>query len=223
MIFVGMLGSVLSFLPSSGIFGGTASAAPTDLIISEYIEGSSNNKALELYNGTGQSIDLGADRYVLRMYFNGSTLPNSFPLTGTIAAGGVFVVAPTNANATILATANQQTGSAWFNGDDAVVITKGLANTVVDSLGQVGVDPGTEWGTGLTSTADNTLRKKADVCVGDTNTGDAFDPSVAWDGFATDTFADLVLIPLTAVIQRPTRVGSVRRHRHQYSLASNHY
>ena len=30
-----------------------ASAAPTDLFISEYVEGSSNNKAIELYNGTG--------------------------------------------------------------------------------------------------------------------------------------------------------------------------
>jgi hypothetical protein len=27
--------------------------APTDLFISEYVEGSSNNKAIELYNGTG--------------------------------------------------------------------------------------------------------------------------------------------------------------------------
>ena len=31
----------------------TASAAPTELFISEYVEGSSNNKALEIYNGTG--------------------------------------------------------------------------------------------------------------------------------------------------------------------------
>ena len=34
--------------------------AYTDLIISEYIEGSSNNKALEFYNGTGTPIDLAA-------------------------------------------------------------------------------------------------------------------------------------------------------------------
>ncbi|NCD23647.1 MAG: hypothetical protein EOL90_12025, partial [Spartobacteria bacterium] len=35
--------------------GGTAS----DLFISEYIEGSSNNKAIEIFNGTGSSVDLG--------------------------------------------------------------------------------------------------------------------------------------------------------------------
>ena len=30
----------------------------TDLFISEYIEGSSNNKVIELYNGTGTAINL---------------------------------------------------------------------------------------------------------------------------------------------------------------------
>ena len=35
-----------------------ASAAPTDLFFSEYIEGSSNNKAVEIYNGTGAAVDL---------------------------------------------------------------------------------------------------------------------------------------------------------------------
>ena len=59
------------------------------------------------------------------------------------------------------------------------------------SIGQVGVDPGTEWGTGLTSTADNTLRRKAAIGAGDTNGTDAFDPSIEWDGFATDTFGGL--------------------------------
>ena len=39
----------------------------------------------------------------------------------------------------------------------------------VDSIGQIGVDPGTEWGTGLTSTADNTLRRKPAVEAGDTD------------------------------------------------------
>ena len=34
-----------------------ASAAPTELFFSEYIEGSSNNKAVEIYNGTGVAVD----------------------------------------------------------------------------------------------------------------------------------------------------------------------
>lgn len=62
---------------------------------------------------------------------------------------------------------------------------------MLDVIGQVGFDPGTEWGTGLTSTADNTLRRKDSICAGDASGGDAFDPSLEWDGFATDSFDGL--------------------------------
>ena len=58
---------------------------------------------------------------------------------------------------------------------------------MIDSIGQIGFDPGTEWGTGLTSTADNTLRRKLLIEAGDANGSDLFDPAVEWDGFATDT------------------------------------
>jgi len=46
-----------------------------DLFFSEYIEGTSNNKALEIYNGTGTAIDLAAEGYVVQMYFNSGTTP----------------------------------------------------------------------------------------------------------------------------------------------------
>ena len=68
-----------------------ASAAPTDLFISEYVEGSSNNKAVELYNGTGAPIDLAAGGYQLQLFFNGATTSTNVALTGTVAAGDVFV------------------------------------------------------------------------------------------------------------------------------------
>jgi predicted extracellular nuclease len=169
---------------------GAASAAPTDLFFSEYIEGSSNNKALEIYNGTGTGINLATATYNVQMFFNGSSTAGlTINLTGTVAAGDVFVLAQGSANATILAQADQTNGSGWFNGGAAVVLRK--RTTVVDVIGQVGFDPGAEWGTGLTSTADNTLRRKATIEAGDTNGGDAFDPAVQWDGFATDTFGDL--------------------------------
>ena len=42
-----------------------AGAATTDLFISEYIEGSSFNKAIEIYNGTGSAVDLAAGLYTL--------------------------------------------------------------------------------------------------------------------------------------------------------------
>jgi len=167
-----------------------ALAASSDLFFSEYVEGSSNNKALEIYNGTGAPVDLATGGYNVQMYFNGlATAGLTINLTGTVADGDVFVLAQASANATILAQADQTNGSGWFNGDDAVVLRKGT--TVLDVIGQIGFDPGAEWGTGLTSTADNTLRRKPSVTAGDPDGSNAFDPSLEWDGHATDTFDGL--------------------------------
>jgi uncharacterized protein len=168
------------------LFLGSAHATPTDLFFSEYIEGSSNNKALEIFNGTGSAVNLATDAYNVQMYFNGSaTAGLTIDLTGSVASGDVYVVAQSSANAAILAQADQTNGAGWFNGDDAVVLRKGT--TIIDVIGQIGLDPGTEWGTGLTSTADNTLRRRSTIEVGDPNGSDAFDPSAEWNGFATDT------------------------------------
>ena len=169
---------------------GVAQAAPTELFFSEYIEGSSNNKALEIFNGTGAPVDLGAQGYNVQMFFNGNTAAAlTINLTGTVASGDVFVLAQSSANATILAQADQTNGTGWFNGDDAVVLRNGT--TVIDVIGQIGFDPGTEWGSGLTSTADNTLRRKTLIETGDPNGANAFVPADEWDGFATDTFGRL--------------------------------
>jgi hypothetical protein len=171
-------------------FAGGANAASSELFFSEYIEGSSNNKALEIHNGTGASIDLAAEGYSVQMCFNGNaTCTLTIALTGTVAAGDVYVLAQSSASATILAQADQTNGSGWFNGDDAVLLRHDGA--LIDSIGVRGFDPGSEWGSGLTSTADNTLRRKSSISAGDTNDVDAFDPAVEWDGFATDTFDGL--------------------------------
>jgi uncharacterized protein len=168
----------------------TANAQPTELFFSEYIEGSSNNKALEIYNGTAAPIELAANNYVVQMCFNGNAACTlTIGLTGTVAPGDVFVLAQSAASSVILAQADQTNGAGWFNGDDAVLLLKGAS--IVDSIGQRGVDPGAEWGSGLTSTADNTLRRKPSIDVGDPNATDAFDPAVEWDGFATDVFDGL--------------------------------
>jgi predicted extracellular nuclease len=168
----------------------SAGAAPTELFFSEYIEGTSNNKALEIYNGTGSAVNLATGAYSVQMFFNGSaTAGLTINLTGTVASGDVYVLAHSSAVAQILAQADQTNGAGWYNGDDAVVLRKGT--TVIDSIGQVGFDPGTEWGTGLASTADNTLRRQAAVEAGDADPSNAFDPGVEWQGFATDTFDGL--------------------------------
>lgn len=172
-----------------GVAPTAASAAPTDLFISEYVEGSSNNKAIELFNGTGAAVDLTAGGYQLQLHFNGATTATTIALTGTVAAGDAFVFASASAGAAILAQADQTTGASLFNGDDAIVLRRGT--TVLDSIGQVGVDPGTEWGAGATSTADNTLRRLPTVTAGDTDPSDVFDPAAQWAGFPVDTFDGL--------------------------------
>src|SRR5215203_3509857 len=185
--------AALSLLALAGSRVESAGAVATDLFFSEYIEGTSNNKAIEIYNGTAGPVNLAADAYMLQMFFNGSTTAGlALALSGTVASGNVYVVAQSLASQTILAQADQTNGAGWFNGDDAVVLRKGGATgPILDVIGQIGTDPGTEWGTGLTSTADNTLRRKSSIEAGDTNGGDAFDPAVEWDGFATDTFDGL--------------------------------
>jgi predicted extracellular nuclease len=97
-----------------------------DLFISEYVEGSSLNKALEIYNGTGNTVNLGAEGYGIDIYFNGSTSPGTrIQLVGSLAPGDVFVVADDGADPAILAVADQTSTANFFNGDDAVVLRKG--------------------------------------------------------------------------------------------------
>ena len=62
----------------------------TDLFISEYVEGSYNNKAIELYNPTNETIDL--SKYSLSRWSNGSTSPLNTILSGTIEANDAFVI-----------------------------------------------------------------------------------------------------------------------------------
>lgn len=165
----------------------TTGFAQSGLIFSEYIEGSSNNKALEIYNGTGAEVNLTG--YSVQQFSNGNSTPSAtINLSGTLPAGDVFVLAHSLSAPAIKAQADQLTGAGLFNGDDAVVLRQGT--TFLDVIGQIGLDPGTQWGTGLASTADNTLRRKPGF-VGDANGSDAFDPSIEWDGFATNTFDGL--------------------------------
>lgn len=177
-----------TMLPCTLALSLLAPAAQAALFFSEYVEGSSNNKAIEIFNNGDTAVDLAG--YNVAMYFNGAvSASTNINLTGTLEPGGVFVLAHASATATILATADQTSSASWYNGDDAIVLRNG--STVVDRIGQVGFDPGTQWGSGDASTADNTLRRKPGVATGDLMTATAFDPSLEWDGFAQDTFSGL--------------------------------
>lgn len=161
-----------------------------NLFFSEYIEGSSNNKALEIYNPTGSLVDLTG--YKIEEYMNGASSPNyTINLSGTLASGDVFVVCNSSfSEPTKSIVCDYTSGSLDFNGDDAIALKK-TNGIVIDVIGQIGFDPGSQWGSGLASTADNTLVRKCSVANGDTNGFNVFDPITEWDGYATDYFSNL--------------------------------
>ena len=164
--------------------------AQPDLFISEYVEGSGFNKVIELVNITGRTIDL--SEYAIQGYQNNDTsVSYTIALEGMLADQSVFVLAHTDANLPAITGLLQQTGTLSFNGDDSVLLVKGDA--VVDAIGQAGVRPSGEWGTGLVSTRDNTLRRKLSITRGDTNAFDEFDPAIEWDGFERDTLDNIGL------------------------------
>src|SRR5688572_26411844 len=142
--------------------------AEAQLRISEYVEGSSNNKALELWNSSDSPITFTALR--LEIYLDGSANADRTVILSpgfVLPAGEVFVIA--HSSASFAASADQMSPDLDWNGDDTLVVRAGISGAVVDSLGQVGVDPGTEWGSGFASTANNTLRVDGPNSAPDTN------------------------------------------------------
>ncbi len=162
-----------------------ASMTGTTPYFSEYVEGTSNNKALEIFNPGASSIDLG-DCEIAR-YQNGSTSALAALALDPVmlGAGQVFVVC-NNAFAQALL-CDQLSGSVQHTGNDVVELVCG--GVVLDVIGRVGEDA--VWGAAPTTTMDATLRRKCTVTVGDDNPSDAFDPQGQWDGFAVDSFDDL--------------------------------
>jgi hypothetical protein len=171
-----------------------AGANASDLFISEYIEGSSNNKYIEIFNGTGAAVDL--SNYELRSYSNGATTFTSNVLSGTLANNTTIVYR--NSSAAIFAGTTTIASAVNFNGDDAVSLFKISTTSLVDIFGRIGSDPGTEWtGDGGYSTVNKTLVRKATVSggvtVSPTGTGvTAFTTlTTEWDLFDIDTVSNL--------------------------------
>lgn len=165
-----------------------APAVHAEPFISEYVEGSSNNKALEIYNPADVALDLTG--YSIKVFSNGAvTAGKTVPLSGTLAAKSTLVLTDTGSAAALAAKSNMTFGTSNFNGDDAIALYKGA--DLIDVFGQIGVDPGTSWGSNNNFTHDRTLVRKSSVVQGDVNGGDAFDPSVEWDFYAKDEFANL--------------------------------
>ncbi|WP_321300270.1 DUF5689 domain-containing protein [Marinifilum fragile] len=151
--------------PGVNLGNNTVSGA-SDLFISEYLEGSSNNKYLEIYNGTGAEVDL--SNYSIKVGANGKMFADAtdIPLSGKLPNGATFLIANSSAALTlpdgITATTDYSTAT-YFNGDDAVALLK--SGTVIDVFGVEGEDPGSSWDVeGVAgATANHTLARKSSV------------------------------------------------------------
>ncbi|WP_370458037.1 chitobiase/beta-hexosaminidase C-terminal domain-containing protein [Thalassobacillus sp. CUG 92003] len=159
-----------------------AQAAPEDvgdLFISEYIEGSSYNKAVEIYNGTDEAVDLA--NYSLELYSNGQQEPGQTEsLSGELPAGEVVVISHSQAGSDIHEKTDITSHVTNFNGDDVLVLKHD--GDVIDSFGQIGTDED--------FAKDTTFVREWSISSGDTNPEDEFDDS-GWEILAKDTFTYL--------------------------------
>jgi hypothetical protein len=169
---------------TSPTFGTPVTAS--ELFISEYVEGGGNNKYIELYNGTGASVDL--SNYSLHLFNNGGTSANSTEaLSGTLANGGTIVYA--NSSAVAYGGSVTTTSICNFNGDDALLLLNTTTGDTLDIIGTIGHDPGSAWtGSGGRSTANKTLVRRPDVTGGVTANPPTGFPTLdgEWDVYAQD-------------------------------------
>ena len=176
-----------------------AHAQCDDIFISEYVEGWSNNKAIELYNPTDAAIDL--SDYRLERYSNGATTAQDnqkVDLSGTLNANSVVVVvldkqdpdgvdyeAPVwdelaEAADLWVCPVYEENNTMYFNGNDAMVLRKISTNSPIDIFGKIGEDPGeTGW---ADMTQNHTLVRKESVTQGDTDALDDFLVVDEWNG-----------------------------------------
>jgi Lamin Tail Domain/Secretion system C-terminal sorting domain/SprB repeat len=170
---------------AAALFTGSAAYSQcSELFFSEYLEGSSNNKAIEFYNPTSNTVNL-AD-YVIYRYNNGSPTPtDSLHPQGTLAPGAVFVAGNSQAVVNITSVSDTLHSITFYNGDDAMVLKNKVTNTVLDIIGIVGVDPGTNWPVGTGATSEFTLVRKVTVQQGNTNWAVA---ATEWDVYPQNTF-----------------------------------
>jgi hypothetical protein len=184
-----------------------------EIFISEYVEGTNNNKAIELYNPSSNPILLDGV-YSMGRDPNGSGIPQLLDITGVIQPHGVRVfaldkrdpngigielpisplleaVADTFLNPVYV----QSNSPMYFNGDDAFVLVKN-GNVIIDLLGKIGEDPGSGWwqpGDPTTRwwTVDNSMVRKPEIIQGVTSNPEVFDPSIEWDTLMVDDFSHL--------------------------------
>ena len=178
-----MDGTAFNYNPNATVDDQSCIYLPTEvanLFFSEYAEGSSNNKYLEIYNATDQDVDLSG--YSLSSCSNGCDNGTNWDYadnvtfeTGTVvSAGDVYVVCHGSADNSIQAECDQ-TFTYLSNGDDVFGLTQIETGAILDIIGTLGEDPGNGWDVCGTpdATKDHTLVRKSEITVGNTGNWEA--------------------------------------------------
>ena len=135
------------------------------LIISEYIEGTSNNKALELYNVADETVNLTG--YSVKRASNGGGWSDILPLSGTLAAKAVYVIGNDGAGTAILDASDTLHTVTYFNGNDAIGLF--LNDVLVDVIGNPNSDAFFSVAGVSNAAAEHTLIRKPEILEGNTN------------------------------------------------------
>lgn len=110
-----------------------------EIFFSEYVEGTSFNKALEIVNLTGENIDLEAELYSIRKQSNGAgDWMGEVMLEGTLENNETFVIGNESANISEITSKSNQlkTGAPLdFNGNDPVGLFKN--GELIDIIGHI--------------------------------------------------------------------------------------
>lgn len=207
---------LLPILSFAMMFGANAQDC-SDIFISEYVEGSAQNKALEIYNPTNEVIDL--SKYAIKRYKNGgATFDTQLILSGTLQPYDVVVVTHGQTEdmdtgfgwideelynmGDINGTGDHATSPMFFNGNDALTIERVADESIVDIFGKVGEDPGDGWSDDpetnfiaaefyLAWTKDHVMIRKETVLSGVTQNPEFFDPSLEYDSIPENTWTNL--------------------------------
>lgn len=153
--------------------------AQAQLMFSQYVDGSSNRKGLEIYNPDGTTVNL-AD-YEIQQFNNGGTAKTAtFRLQGSLTSKQKFLVGRSELQADLGSKVNQ-VAALSFNGDDAVVLV--YKGTPVDRFGRIGERPEAGWGTAISSLGNSFKRIETENPALSIDATAAFDLDRSWSAW----------------------------------------
>lgn len=180
------------------IFLPIVSFSQSTLIFSEYAEGSSFNKWVEIYNPTFMDISL--DEYRYNFCFNGcDSLEWEYSLAFdsgyVLAPGDIYLITHYNADSSLLSIANQTT-NLMSNGNDVLALLNYSVNTIVDIIGEMDSTEVSGWDVDgvVSATKDHTMIRKPDVCsgnIGDWSLSDGSSGASEWIVNVEDDFSNI--------------------------------